>query len=95
MDESFPLKRFKSNNRATYGSEAISEGIVGFKVPDESTVDHSFHCFTDATCQRNRAIIGRICQILTRLWNRNDNCLPPVRRKVTRYPDFIKDIIKM
>ena len=51
MDESFPTKRFKSNkmiNRATLGSEAIlhiSEQFVGFKIPDKSTVDHSFHGF--------------------------------------------------
>ena len=49
MDESFPAKRFKSNkliNRATSGSEAalhICEQFVGFKIPDKSTVDHSFH----------------------------------------------------
>ena len=52
MDESFPAKRFKSIkliNRATSGSEAtlhFNGQIVGFK----STVDHSFHGFTDATC---------------------------------------------
>ena len=77
MDESFPAKRFKSNkmiNRATLGSEAtlhISEHFVVFNIPDKSTVDHSFHGFTDATCQSNRAIIDRIRGILTRLWNRN------------------------
>ena len=48
MDESFPAKHFKSNkmiNHATSGSEAtlqINEEIVGFKVPDKSSVDHSF-----------------------------------------------------
>ena len=89
MDESFPAKCFKSNkmiNRATLGSEAtlhISEQFVGFKIPDKSMVHHSFHGFTDATCQSNRAIIGRIRGILTRLWNRNHNCFPPIRRKVT------------
>ena len=98
MDESFPAKRFKSNkmiNRATLRSEAtlhISETFVGFKIPDKSTVDHSFHGFTDATCQSNRAIIGRIRGILTRLWNRNYVTFPPIRRKVTRDPDFIKHI---
>ena len=56
MDESLPVKHFKSNkmiNRATLGSEAtlhISEQCVGFKIPDKSTVDHSFHGFTDTTC---------------------------------------------
>ena len=67
MDESFPAKRLKSNkminDRATSGSEAtlhINEQIVGFKVPDKSTVDHLFHGFTDATCQRNRTIIRTI-----------------------------------
>ena len=98
MDESFPAKQFKSNkmiNRATSGSEAtlyVSEQFVRFKIPDKSTVDHSFHGFTDATCQHNKTIIDSICWILTRLWNRNDNCFPPIRRKVTRYPDFIKHI---
>ena len=98
MDESFPAKRFKHNkiiNRARSGSETtlhINEQIVGFKLPDKSTVDHSFHGFTDATCQSNRAIIGRIRGILTRLWNRNYDSFPPVRRKVTRDPDFIKYI---
>ena len=89
MDESFPAKRFKSNkiiNRATSGSEAtlhICEQFVGFKIPDKSTVDNSFHGFTDATYQSSKAIIGRIRGILTRLWNRNHNCFPPIRRKVT------------
>ena len=98
MDESFPAKRFKPNkmiNRATSGSEGtlhICEQFVGFKIPDKSTVDHSFHGFTDATCQSNRAIIGRIRGILTRLWNRNYDSFPPIRRKVTRDPDFIKNI---
>ena len=56
MDESFPAKRFKPNkmiNRTTSGPEAtlhICEQFVGFKIPDKSTVDHSFHGFTDATC---------------------------------------------
>ena len=79
---------FKSDmiNHATSGSEAtlhINEKIVGYKVPDKSIVDHSFHGFTK---------LGRICWILTRLWNRNDNCFPPIRRKVNRYLDFIQDI---
>ena len=85
MDESFPAKHFKSNkiiNRAMSRSEPtlhISEQFVGFKIPDKPTVNRSFHCFTDATCQRNRTIIGRICCILTRLWNRNDNYFPPIQ----------------
>ena len=60
-------KRFIPNetiNRATSGSEPtlhIIEQIVEFKVPDKSTVDHSFQGFTYATCQRNMTIIGRIC----------------------------------
>ena len=89
MDESFPAKCFKSNkmiNCATSGSEAalhICEQFVRFKIPDKSTVDHSFHGFRYATCQSNRAIIFRIHGILTRLWNRNHNCFPPIRRKVT------------
>ena len=82
MDESFPAKHFKSYkviNRATSGSEPtlhVSKQVVGLEIPDKSTVDHSFHGFTDATCQSNRAIISRIRGILTRLWNRN-------QRKVT------------
>ena len=73
MDESFPAKRFKYNkmiNRATSRSEPtlhINEQIVGFNVPDKSMVDHSFHGFTAATCQRNRTIIGRIRWIFARL----------------------------
>ena len=57
MDKSFPAKRFKSNkmfNCAMSRPEPIlysSEKIVGFKVPDKSTVDNSFHNFTDATCR--------------------------------------------
>ena len=53
-------KRFKSNkmiNHAMSGSEAtlhISEQIMGFKVIGKSTVDHSIHGFTDATCECNR-----------------------------------------
>ena len=89
MDESFPAKCFKPYkmiNRATSGSETtfhISEQFVGFKILDKSTVDHSFHGFTDATCQCSMMIIGRIRGILTRLWNRNHNCFPLIRRKVT------------
>ena len=77
MDESFPAKRFKSKkmiNNATSGSEPtlhISDQFVGFKIPDKSAVNHSFHGFTVATCQRNKTIIGRFRGILTRLWNRN------------------------
>ena len=81
--------------RATSGTEPtlhIGEQCVGFKIPDKSTVDHSFHGFTDATCQRNRTIIGRIRGILTRLWNRNYDSFPPIRRRVTRNPDIIKNI---
>ena len=87
---------FKSNkmiNRVTSGSEPIlhiSGQFVGFK----SMVDHSFHGFTDATCQRNMTTIARIRGILTRLWNRNHNCFSPIRRKVTRYPDVIKDVME-
>ena len=74
MDESFPAKRFKSNkmiNSATSGSEPIlhvSKQVMGLEIPDKSTIDHSFHGFTDATCHSNRAIIGGISWILTRLW---------------------------
>ena len=98
MDENFPVKRFKSNkmiNRATLGSEPtlhVSKQVMGLEIPDKSTIDHSFHGFTDATCQSNRAIISRICGILTRLWNRNYNSFPPIRRKVPRDPDFIKKV---
>ena len=73
MDESFPAQRFKSNkiiNHVTSASEDtlhINEQIVGFKLPDKSTVDKSFHDYTDATCQRNRMILDRIYWILTRL----------------------------
>ena len=73
MDESFPATRFKSNkmiNRATSGSEPtlhVSKQVVGLKIPDKSTIDHSFHGFTDTTCQSNRAVISRISWILTRL----------------------------
>ena len=76
MDESFPAKCFKSNkmiNTATSGSEPtlhISKQVMGLEIRDKSTVDHSFHGFTDATCQSNRAIISRISWILTRL------CIP-------------------
>ena len=98
MGESFPAKRFKSNkmiNRATSGSKPtlhISDQFVGFKIPEESTVNHSSHGFTDATCQRNRTIIGRFRGILTRLWNRNYDSFPSIRRKVNRNLDFIKNI---
>ena len=97
MDESSPAKRFKSNkmiNRATSGSEpkTISDQFVRLKIPHKSTVNHWLHGFTDATCQRNRMIIGRFRGILTRFWNRNYGSFPPIRRKVTRSPDFIKNI---
>ena len=98
MDESFPAKRFKSYkmiNRATSGSEPtlhISKQVVVLEIPDKSAINNLFHGFTDATCQSNRAVISRISWILTRLWNRNYDNFPPVRRKVTRKPDFIKNI---
>ena len=71
MDESFPAKCFKSNkmiNHAKSESEPmlhISEQFVGFKIAEKSTVVHSFYGFTDAPCQCNRRIIGRILGILT------------------------------
>ena len=98
MDESFPAKRFKSNkmiNSTTSGSEPtlhVSKQVMGLEIPDKSTIDHSLHGFTDATCQSNRAIISRICWILTRIWNRNYNSFPPIRRKVTRDLDCIKNV---
>ena len=48
-------------NRAMSESEIalhISEQVVGFKVPDTSTVDHSFHGFTDATSQCSRIVLN-------------------------------------
>ena len=98
MDESFPAKRFKSNkmiNSTTSGSEPtlhVSKQVMGLEIPDKSTIDHWLHGFTDATCQSNRAIISRICWILTRIWNRNYNSFPPIRRKVTRDLDCIKNV---
>ena len=56
MDESFPVKRFKSNkmiNRATSGSDATLH-------INKSTVDHLFHGFTDTTCQCNRFGFGSL-----------------------------------
>ena len=82
-------------NRATSGSEPtlyVSKQVVGLEIPDKSMIDHSFHGVTDATCQSNRVVTSRISWILTRLWNRNYNSFPPIRRKVTRNPDFIKNI---
>ena len=70
MDERFPAKCFKSYNminHATFRSEPtlhISKQVVSLKIPDKSTIDHSFHGFTDATCQHNRTIIYRIHQAL-------------------------------
>ena len=65
--ENFPAKRFKSKkmvNRTSSRSKSIlhiSEQFVGFKIPDKSTVDYSFHGFTDTGCQCNtRAIVCRI-----------------------------------
>ena len=84
VDESFPAKRFKSNkmiNRATSGSEPtlhISDQFVGFKISYKSTVSHSFHGFTDATCQCNRTLKDRFSGILTWLWNRNYDSFPPI-----------------
>ena len=90
MGESFPAKCFKYNkmiNRARYEPTLhISRQYVGFKILDKSTIDRSFHGFIDATCQRNRTIIGRMRGILTKLWNRNH------RMKVIRNLDFIEDI---
>ena len=63
---------------------------MGFEIPDKSTDDHSFHGFTDATCQCNRAIIGRHYWIHTTFRNRNDNSFPPIIRKVNRNSYFIK-----
>ena len=92
----------KMINCATSRSETtlhINEQFVGFEIPDKHMVNHSFHGFTDATCQCNRTIIGRICGILTRLWNRNGNCFPPIRRKVAtfyyRYLKVIKERISL
>ena len=42
MDESFLAKYFKSNKIINRATLYISEQIVGFKVVNKSTVDHSF-----------------------------------------------------
>ena len=87
MDVSFPAKLNKVINRATSRPEPtlhIGEQFAEFKERDKTTIDRPFYGFTDATCQCNRAIIGRMCWIFTRLRNRNDNCFPPIRRKLTR-----------
>ena len=63
-------KRFKSNKMTTHPTSKskcilhISEGFVEFYILDKTTsltVDHSFNGFIYATCQRIRAIVGRIC----------------------------------
>ena len=100
IDESYPAKCFKSDNminRATSRSEPtlhVSKQVVGLEIPDKSTIDHSFHGLIDATCQRNRTIIGTIRGFLTRLWNRNYDRFPAIRKKVNRNPDFIKKYLK-
>ena len=55
MDESFPAKRLKSNKMINHATSGSSL--------------HSFHGFTDATCQSNRALIRRIS------WERKGNVL--------------------
>ena len=54
-------------NRATSRPEPtlhITGQAVGFEIPDTSTIDHSFHDFTDAPCQDNRAIIDRFLNFI-------------------------------
>ena len=56
-------------NRATSGSEPklhVSKQVVGHKIQDKSTIDHSFHHFKNVTCQSNSAVISRISWILIR-----------------------------
>ena len=54
MDESFPEKRFQSNqmiNCVMSGLEPtlhVNQQIVAFKISDKFTVDHLFPGFTDA-----------------------------------------------
>ena len=68
MDESFPAKHFKLNkmiNCAISGSEAtlqVIKQVVGLEIPNRLII-----CFTEATCQSNRAVIRRISFSLTRL----------------------------
>ena len=50
---------FQDDQSATSGSEStlhVSKQVVGLKIPDKSTIDHSFHGLVGATCQSNRAI---------------------------------------
>ena len=95
MDESFPAKRFISNKMidcATSRSETtlhISEQFVGFEIPDKPMVNHSFYGFTDATCQCNRTIIGKICGILSGL---GIGMVIAFLQSEEKSPHFIKDI---
>ena len=58
-------------------------------------IEHSFYGFTDATCHRDMTIIGMIPKILIMFGNTNNDCFPPIRRKVTRNPNFILKVITM
>ena len=62
--------------------------VVGLEIPNESTIDHTFHRFTEATCQSNRAVTSKISWILTRLWSRKYNSFLSIRRKEERKEMF-------
>ena len=57
MDERFPAKRFKSGSEPALH---VSKQVVELEIPDKSTIDHLFHGFTDATCQRNMTITCKL-----------------------------------
>src|SRR6267154_5613483 len=67
----------------------ITYYIIGFKVIYKSTINHSLHCLTQATCKSNGAIAVGIGIFFIRFWTRYDNSLLPLSRKFSAYPNIV------
>jgi len=67
----------------------VGNQLIFLQVPDESSIDHAFDHFTQATCKRYWAVTGWITFVLVNLGYRQNNCLLPSRRKRFTWPQFV------
>ena len=82
-------------NSCSVGSESAltwREEVVGFQVMYKSTIDHSFHCFAEATCERDGTIVGGDGAILASFRNSNGIGMMPRWWKRIMQPDVIENI---
>lgn len=56
--------------------EVVDE-LVMLQIPDESVINHSFHCFAHTTGQCDGSVAGWVCRRFARFGYGYDSCLLP------------------